>query len=145
MQRAGSQGVLPAGLVPLFALVELHEGRLQRHGGVGQGRVDVLTLTGALPVQQGQGHTVGAHETGAVVVHRVGLRLGHAIAAEATGHPGGGLGKPLVARPFRRALLPHLLHLATDGTYGGRTIGVRTVERKICLVKLAEEIAVFSE
>ena len=59
MQRTGSQGVLSAGLVPLLALVELHEGRLQGHRGVGQGRVNMLALSSALPVQQGQRDPVG--------------------------------------------------------------------------------------
>ena len=97
MQRAGAQGVLALGFVPLLPLIELHIGRLQGHGGIGQSRIDVLSLAGALPVQQGQGHGIGPHKAGTVVVNWVGLGLGHAVAAEAPGHPGGGLGEPLVA------------------------------------------------
>ena len=71
------------------------------HRRIGQGGVDVLPLAGALSMQQGKGHGVGAHEAGAVIVDGVGLNHRLAVAPETTLHARGGLGKLLVTRPLR--------------------------------------------
>ena len=99
MQRAAAQSVLALGLVPNLAFILLHEGRLEGHRGVGQGRVHMLSLTGTLPVQQGQGHAVGAHEPGPIVVDRVGLHGRRSITAETPVHTRRRLGELLVAGP----------------------------------------------
>jgi hypothetical protein len=71
------------------------------HRRIGQGGVDMLSFAGALPMQQGEGHGVSAHEASAVVIDGIGLDRRLAVAAETALHTGRRLGKLLVTRPTR--------------------------------------------
>ena len=74
VQWAGTAAIAADRFVPHLAVIQLHEGRLQRHGRIGQRRVHMLPFARALPVQQGERHGIGAHEAGAEIVYRVRLQ-----------------------------------------------------------------------
>ena len=99
VQRAAAHRIDAPGLVPSLTVVKLHIGRLVNHGRVGQSRIYVLPLAGALTVQQGQGHAICSHEPSTVVVDRIGLGGGRPIAPQPAVHAGGGLGELFVTRP----------------------------------------------
>ena len=61
----------------------------------------MLSLTGALPVQQTERDGVGAHISSAVVVDRVGLDCRPAFTSETAVHAGCRLGKLLMTGPHR--------------------------------------------